>query len=219
MKKTLLISLLYVALLADASAGTAVVIKDPHHDPDAQRFQFSPVQKGQGFSPVQFSLITPAQFPPEDWDVGGLAINLFYGTSHNFKGLAIGGVANRMTGRTDGLLLAPVANVVNGDSTALQISLVNFTEQAFTGLQVGAVNVAAMGENAGAEAIQIGVLYNFADSVNGAQIAIINQANYVKGLQLGLINYASDMMGVQIGLINIIDSKDYPFVPLLNARF
>ena len=219
MKITILASLVCAAILQDASAGNAVVIQDPHRDPAAQEFLSATVQDGAGFSPFQLSLVTPVQLPPQDWDVGGLAINLLYGTSHNFRGLAIAGLANRTTGRTDGLLIAPVANIVDGDSTSLQISLVNFTEFTFTGLQIGAVNVAAFEINAGAEALQIGVLYNFADSLNGAQIGLINHAGYVKGLQLGLMNFAGDMVGVQIGVINIIDSKDFPFVPILNARF
>ena len=219
MKKTILASILCAAIVADASAGKAVVIQDPHRDPAAQEFKSAPVQKGAGFSPFQLSLVTPVQLPPQDWDVGGLALNILYGTSCNFKGLAIGGIANRATGRADGLLIAPVANVVDGDSNSFQISLVNFTKFALTGMQLGAVNVAAFDENAGGEAFQLGVLYNFADSISGAQISLINQAGYVKGFQLGLMNFAGDMMGVQIGLINIIGSKDLPFVPIINARF
>ena len=159
------------------------------------------------------------QFPPEDWDVGGFALNLLYGTSCNFRGLAIGGIANRMTGRTDGLLIAPIANVVDSDSNSFQLSLVNFSRLTFTGMQVGAVNVAAFDESTGSDAFQVGALYNYADSIHGAQLSLINQADYVKGVQLGLMNFAGDMMGVQIGLINVISSKDLPFMPIFNARF
>jgi len=219
MKKLLLATFLCTALIIDASAGTAVVIKDPRQDPAKQQFLSVPTQQGAGYFPFQLSLITPVQFPPEDWDINGLAINLLYGTSHNFKGLALGGIANRTTGRTDGILIAPIANIVNNDGTSLQIALVNFSEFTFTGLQIGAVNVAAFDDNAGAEAFQIGVLYNYANAINGAQIGLINHANYAKGLQIGLINYAADMSGIQIGLINVIDSKDYPFFPIINARF
>jgi len=219
MKKFLLGSLFCLLFGADVFAATAVVIQDPYRDPVVQEFRSATVQPGAGFSPFQLSLVTPVQVPPQDWDVSGLAINLLYGTSRNFRGLALGGLANRMTGRTDGLLAAPVVNVVEGDSTSLQISLVNFTEFTFTGLQIGAVNVAAFDGNAGADAFQIGVLYNYADSLNGVQIGLINHAGYVKGLQLGLMNFAGNMVGVQIGLVNVIDSKDFPFVPILNARF
>lgn len=219
MKKILLASFFCVALLADAAAGTAVVIKNPRQDPAIQQYQSLPVEKGEGVLPFQLALITPAQFPPEDWDVNGLAINLLYGTSHNFKGLALGGIANRTTGRTDGILIALIANVVNNDGTSLQIAPVNFSEFGYTGLQIGAVNIAAFDDSASSEALQIGILYNYANSIHGAQIGLINHANYAKGLQIGLINYAGDMSGVQIGLINVIDSKDYPFFPIINARF
>lgn len=221
MKRLLFASICLAALLADASAGTAVVIKDPRQDPAVQQFQSKPVQDGAGDTPFQLSLITPAQLPPEDWDVNGFAINLLYGTSHNFKGLALGGIATRTTGRTDGLMIAGLANVVESDSTSLQISLgVNYTEFAFTGMQIGAANVAASDDNSGAEAFQIGALYNYANSINGVQISLlINRANFIKGLQIGLINFAGDMVGVQIGLVNIIDSKDFPFVPIINGRF
>lgn len=220
MKKILLASVFCAALLADASAGTAVVIKDPRQNPAVQQFKSIPVQDGAGNTPFQLSLLTPMQLPPEDWDVNGLAINLLSGTSHNFKGLAIGGIANRTTGRTDGLMIATIANVVEGSGTSFQVSLVNYTEFAFTGLQIGGVNIAAFDDNSGTDALQIGVLYNYANSINGVQISLlINHANYIKGCQIGLINYARDMVGVQIGLVNIIDSKDFPFVPIINGRF
>ncbi len=221
MKKILLASVFCAALLADASAANAVVIKDPHQDPAVQEFKSRPVQDGAGDTPFQLSLLTPVQVPPADWDVNGLAINLLYGTSHNFKGLSIGGLATRTTGRADGLMIATLANVVESDSTSLQISFgVNYTEFAFTGLQIGAVNIAAFDDNAGAEAFQIAALYNYANSINGVQISVlINHAKFIKGLQIGTINIAEDMVGVQIGFINIIDSKDFPFVPIINARF
>lgn len=164
----------------------------------------TPVVPGVGYTPFMLSLATPLQVPPSTWDVGGLRINLLYGESQNFAGLDISGLVGRTRGRADGLQLALVANITNGDSTSLSIAPVNYVEGSYAGLQIGAVNVASMRPNAEAEAWQIGVF---------------NHANYLRGCQLGLINHAESMIGIQIGLINIIQNKDVSFLPIINGYF
>ena len=45
---------------------------------------------GVGFTPAMLGFFTPLQVPGPDFDVGGLRLNLFYGTCCNFDGLDFG---------------------------------------------------------------------------------------------------------------------------------
>ena len=116
-------------------------------------------------TPVMFSLFNPAQVPSEDWDVGGLRLDLLYGKCRNLTGLDVG-----------------LVNCATGNETGLAVGLVNTVGKRFTGLQVGLVNVADK-----ASAFQIG-LYNGSDDMSGIQIGLINNTRLMRGFQVGLVN-------------------------------
>jgi hypothetical protein len=203
--KRLLMGLVLAGLTAaDSFAAQAEIVQNERRPLPRQTSAATPVVPGEGYTPFMLSLVTPAQVPPGTWDVGGLRINLLYGECQNFAGLDISGLVGRARGRADGLLLALVANVANGDGTSLAIAPVNYVEGSYAGLQFGAVNVASMRPNAEAEAWQVGVF---------------NHANFLRGCQIGVINHARDMLGLQIGVVNIIENKDVSFLPLVNWNF
>lgn len=116
-------------------------------------------------SPVMLSLVNPVQLPPDDWDVGGMRLNILYGKSRNVYGLDVGFV-NHTTGREIGL----------------DIGVVNYVEKEFLGFQIGVVNIAQR-----VAAFQLGV-FNSSDSGNGLQIGLINHTRIAVGCQVGLIN-------------------------------
>jgi hypothetical protein len=202
--KKLLMGLVLAGLAADSFAAQAEIVQNERRPLPPQVSAATPVTPGEATTPFMFSLATPLQVPPSTWDVAGLRINLLYGECQNFAGLDISGLVGRARGRADGLLLALVANVANGDGTALAIAPVNYVEGSYAGLQIGAVNVASARPNAEAEAWQIGVF---------------NHANFLRGCQIGVINHVDKMIGVQIGVINIIQSKDVSFLPIVNGYF
>ena len=153
---------------------------------------------GVGFSPVMFSVFTPIQFPPADFDVGGLRISLFYGRCCNFDGLDIGlvGVADN---HANGWLANWLVNYATGDGLGLHTGAVNYFGGDFKGLQIG--------------------LANWIDSGDMFQIGIYNGGYDVQGLQIGVINTANKMQGLQIGLVNIISNSDVSFFPIINGYF
>jgi hypothetical protein len=204
MKKLLMGLALAGLTAAETFAAQAEIVQNERRPLPSATAAETPVTPGVGYTPFMLSLVTPAQVPSAAWDVGGLRINLLYGESQNFAGLDISGVAGRTYGRADGIQLALGANIVNGDSTALAIAPVNYVDGSFSGLQIGAVNVASMRANAESAAWQIGVY---------------NHANYLRGFQLGVINHAVDLIGIQIGVINIIEKKDISFLPIINGYF
>jgi len=152
---------------------------------------------GVGFSPLMISFITPVQVPGPDYDVGGLRLNIIYGTCCNFDGLDFGFVGvsrNHANG-----WLVNVVSVAYGDGLGLHTGGVNYFGGDFKGLQVGFVN--------------------WIDSGDAFQFGLYNGAYDVQGLQIGVINTANKMQGLQIGLVNIISNSDLSFFPIVNGWF
>ena len=152
---------------------------------------------GIGFAPGMFGFFTPLQAPGPDYDVGGIRLNLFYGTCCNFDGLDIGFVGvskNHANG-----WLFNVVSVAYGDGLGLHTGGVNYLSGDFKGLQFG--------------------IANWIDSGDVFQIGIYNGAYDVQGLQIGVINTANKMQGLQIGVVNIISNSDLAFFPIINGCF
>lgn len=155
------------------------------------------------YTPFMTSFVTPLQVPSSDFDVGGLRVNWIYGECQNFDGLDIS-VVGRTRGHANGLQLAGIANIVDGDGMGFQAGAVNYVSGGYDGLQIGAVNYAAAKSKAKAQAFQIGVF---------------NGSDFIKGCQIGVINIAREMIGVQIGVVNVIQNKDVSFLPIINCYF
>jgi hypothetical protein len=158
---------------------------------------------GHPYTPFMFSIVTPLQVPTSDFAVGGLRINAIYGECQNFDGLDISTVG-RARGHGNGLQLALLANIVDGEGVGFQVAPVNYVSGSYAGLQIGAVNYGAAAPQTSARALQIGVF---------------NGSDFIKGCQIGLINIAREMIGIQIGVVNVIQNKDVPFLPIINCYF
>jgi len=63
--------------------------------------------------------------------------------------------------------------------------------------------------------------FNFANEiVNGVQVALLyNYAQKMNGLQVGVINTCNHLSGVQIGVVNVINTEDMSIFPIMNFRF
>jgi hypothetical protein len=116
----------------------------------------------------------------------------------------------------DGAQLGLVNASISGGVSGFQIGALDFATQ-LRGAQVGVLNVVASFEESRVEGVQLGLLFNGADIVNGAQLGPFNIAGTVRGLQIGVFNYAAHLRGVQIGAINIAQDGPIPFMPVLNA--
>ena len=152
---------------------------------------------GIGFAPGMFGFFTPLQAPGQDYEEGGLRLNLFYGTCCNFDGLDIGFVGVSKN-HANGWLIN-VVSVAYGDGLGLHTGGVNYFGGDFKGLQIG--------------------FANWIDSGDVFQIGIYNGAYDVQGLQIGVINTANKMQGLQIGVVNIISNSDLSFFPIINGWF
>ena len=152
---------------------------------------------GIGFAPGMFGFFTPLQAPGPDYDVGGIRLNLFYGTCCNFDGLDIGFVGVSKN-HANGWLIN-VVSVAYGDGLGLHTGGVNYFGGDFKGLQIG--------------------LANWINSGDVFQFGVYNGAYDMQGLQIGVINTANKMQGLQIGAVNIISNSDLSFFPIINGWF
>ena len=100
-------------------------------------------------------------------------------------GLQLAGVSNTSAHVFNGLQLSALNNVTGGMNRGVQLAgLLNVSSAMTRGLQLAA--------------------FNYADSLNGAQIGLFNIARKrPKGWQVGVVNLSYDSIGHKIGLVNI----------------
>jgi hypothetical protein len=154
-----------------------------------------------GFTVFQYSVFSPIQLFPENYDVYGLRINALYGENRSMYGIDLGmysalsndmygfqiaGVACSRDGDAFGISAAGIANMSIGDDAGLSVAgFMNLASGEFSGIQIGAVC----------------------------------RAQRFNGVQIGVFNHCDDFKGVQIGLVNICRNQSLPFTVLLNFRF
>lgn len=133
------------------------------------------------------------------------------------RGFQVGGLVNGVGGEMKGGMLSTVVNVAHA---VRGLQLAGFSNIALTpmrGLQVSAITNIAMGVKQGTQVsllanisaatmrgVQAGA-YNYADTLNGSQLGIINvAATHPEGVQVGVFNYTRDTtLAHKIGLINV----------------
>lgn len=152
-------------------------------------------------SPVQLSLLAPAQIVEQGKAVDGVRLNIFYTRNTDVGVVDLGIGYNLTTGNGAGVQWALVPHT-KGSFTGWQDGFVSITEGAFKGLQVGALAKAGSGK--------------------GVQLGWVNVSGGWHGLQLGVVNYAENMNegGLQIGLVNVIKTGgQFPVFPIANWKF
>ena len=176
------------------------------------------------FSPVSVNILSPVQFPPQDFSITGIRASVLWGkhrdlygldlglvgnvTEQTFTGVAVSGLFNATHGTTTviGLQAAGLANL-NTNKThvyGLQLALglnSNEAESAVTGLNVALVNLSPH------------------TTIYGIQAGLYNKAQDVYGFQIGLVNSCTNLHGVQIGLVNFNEKGLFAVSPILNVGF
>lgn len=186
------------------------------------------VGSAMAWSPVGFSLVTPAQLPYMTSDVYGLRLNCIFGCHENVKGVDIG-IAGAATGVEQGFQ-SGLIDVVYGDAAGFQLAGLSYNGGEFDGLQISALcnwnELAVCGvqfafanvDKTEFRGLAFGA-FDMAEKVVGAQIGCMNLASSVEGLQLGAVNACDKMKGVQIGLVNMITTSKLPVMVLANVWF
>lgn len=169
-----------------------------------------------GIVPFALSIVPPIQFPPSDWDVYGVRLNVFLGHHRDVAFFDAGVLGNIADGDLCGVQVGGLFNNVGSASGAIQVAgLVNYVRHDFCGFQTAVIADVVDGDMQG---MQFGAV-NFTQDGTGFQIGIFNRAERFTGMQIGFANYTYQMQGVQIGAFNIIADSNIPFMPLVNVAF
>lgn len=118
-------------------------------------------------------------------DASGLMVGGVANAAHALRGVQVGGLSNIVFTPMRGVQLAGLTNIAMGVRRGMQLSAAaNISAGRMRGLQLAA--------------------YNYADTLNGSQLGIINVAqSHPRGVQVGIINYTRDTIAHKIGLVNI----------------
>ena len=169
-----------------------------------------------GVSSFAFALVPAIQFPPEDWAVSGLRINLLIGRHHDAQGLDIGLLGNETADDSEGIQIAGLFNRIGRSDGALQVAgILNRCGGDFYGLQAAGI---LNWTDGAVEGVQLSFA-NRATELSGVQIGLYNAIDRGTGVQIGLVNAARILEGLQIGLVNVIRESTVPFVPFVNFAF
>ena len=147
-----------------------------------------------GILPVRY-----LELPGPDVNVRIMRLNLLAGCHKSMYGLDVGSLGNWTTGGSGGILLAGGYNVCQKKCYGIQLSCVNFTEDAHYGMQLGVVDMTW--------------------GIRGIQLGLVNVTSEGAGMQIGLYNVAEDFSGFQLGLINMNISSPLMMMPILNVWF
>jgi len=174
-------------------------------------------------SPLAISAAPPVQFPPSDYNVTGVRVNLLVGNHRNVSGIDLGVVGNMTQQKFVGLALAGGFNYTKGQATLLGLQLAGLANINIEKTQVYGLQAALANYNE-AESRLVGVMLGLANisahtTVAGFQFGIYNRAKSVYGLQVGLVNIADNLHGLQIGLMNFHKTGLFYVSPVLNVGF
>lgn len=118
-------------------------------------------------------------------EMRGVQLSAIYNISKRMCGVQISGLGNVATEPLRGVQLSGVTNVAMGVKRGIQLSgVANICSSYMRGIQMSG--------------------YNYADSLNGWQIGLVNSCiSHPRGWQVGIINYSRDTKVHKLGLVNI----------------
>ena len=221
MRNLLVILCLFICAIADSQPpvvpdGRNMGVGANHRATDSalvSSFNLGLLSNTDSLHGFQFGLLTSVvRREMTGTNLGGM----FSLTLGDGQGLQASGAVNAVGGRMHGFQLAGLSNVA-GQMQGVQIAgMSNISRGVLHGLQMSAISNIAMGVNLGTQAslvanvstgrmrgVQVGG-YNYADTVHGLQLGIVNVcvAN-PRGAQIGLVNYSRDTLHHRYGLINL----------------
>jgi hypothetical protein len=176
-------------------------------------------------TPLAFSLISPVEFPPQDFAVAGLRVSAIYGEHRNVYGFDLAAIGNVTQQNFAGLAVAGGFNMTHGMTHIVGIQAagganINTSNTWIYGLQIaGGIN-SNQGETR-IVGLQLAALANLSahTDIVGAQVGLYNVAHNVYGFQIGLVNKADMLHGIQVGLINFNTRGLLAVSPFLNIGF
>lgn len=138
------------------------------------------------------------------------------GGADTLKGFQLNAMTSFVPGEMRGLQISGISNVASGMRGVQLSAFGNVSLSPFRGVQVAGVTNISRGVQLGVQlsplsnisssymrGLQIGS-YNYADTLNGSQIGLVNVCiRHPRGVQIGIVNYSRDTMARKIGLVNV----------------
>ncbi|PPK87396.1 hypothetical protein CLV84_0336 [Neolewinella xylanilytica] len=145
------------------------------------------------------------------------SVNLLGGYGYGVGKMELGGVFNIDRKDISGLQGSGVFNLVGGDVNGVQLAgVANVVRNGVRGVQVaGGLNL-VRGDQAGWQVSGGG---NYADTVSGSQIGVVNVSKVQRGLQIGLVNVNDSVAGTSIGLVSIVRRKGHYTIEAAATEF
>lgn len=169
-----------------------------------------------GEQPFAFAMMPQVETPDRKWDSVLFRFNLFVGAHRSVYWFDIGVLGNITDYEMSGLGIACLFNNTGMAPAAFHIAgAVNHCSWNFNGLQLAAGFNWTEGAFSG---LQISCV-NSAGRLSGMQVGLANVVEQGTGAQIGVINVADRLEGLQIGIANINRDSAVPFFPVVNFAF
>ena len=177
-----------------------------------------------GVSPIGVSIVPPIQFPPEDFAVAGVRVNLIYGQHQKVYGFDFGAIGNITTQTMDGLQAVGGFNYNKGESNIIGAQVAGIGNWNINKSNVIGVQIAGLINSNRAESFVLGVIGSVVNltehtKVVGIEAGLYNKAHEVYGFQIGLVNMVESLHGLQLGLINFHTHGVFSVSPFINFGF
>ena len=147
---------------------------------------------------------------PQDPDVNGARISLFYGKNESVRGFDLGIASLSEARKSSGFSMIWGLSRVTGESSGLASALVNIHTGQDTGLNAAFINIIKTMKSG----INVGFV-NVTDGFSHVDLSGMGISKKSK-IQLGFINLTQEIETVQIGFLNFADNGFLPFFPLFN---
>ena len=147
---------------------------------------------------------------PDDPNVGGFRIVLFYGKNENVSGFDLGIASFSEARNQSGFSMTWGMGRVTGSSSGLASGFVNLHSGEDTGVNAAFIN--------NIKSLKSGVNIGFVNVTDGyshidlSGMGISNESQ----IQLGFINITKKINGVQIGFLNFAENGFFPVFPFFN---
>ena len=160
-------------------------------------------------TPFQFGV--PHNNAPDDPDVNGIRLSIFYGKNRSVRGLDLGLLSLSETSNLSGVgLVLGMGKVTAEMSGGAAFSLINIHTGRDRGLNAAFINLI----NSAESAVDVGFV-NIADGPTMLDVGGLNVADSSTA-QLGFINVAKKITGFQFGFVNIAKNGFLPVFPIFN---
>ena len=169
-----------------------------------------------GEQPFAFALMPQVETPDRTWDSVFFRLNLFVGAHRSVDWFDIGVLGNIADYEMSGLGIACLFNNTGMAPAAFHIAgAVNHCSWNFSGLQLAAGFNWTEGAFSG---LQLSCV-NSAGRLSGMQVGLSNVAEQGAGAQIGVINVSDRLEGLQIGIVNVNRDSAVPVSPIVNFAF